>query len=898
MSSTHLLTLRASYNPLTEIEGESNAQLLGRRAADQDRWAHDLHSPLLLTFPDLPWETAEGSLPRLPSALLTPYIGLCAKTPKLQTPEHLGGYVLNPESLGILRELWTAGIDTSPVNSLTAWAKRVSDLHASKTLGADFCLIRATHFDKQQLHPDFNNPVCNKIKWVHFVSPDNCAQAHSGHRLVPWVELQILLGPISLAEHQANGAPAVAMAWAIVTAIATIDNAVDGLKQLCEKSDGTPSEDTVYDTWAEALAINILQFWQRTEWPEELSIIESSSHWRSSEVARRVQYQSDPALVIASRMDTLLDFFQDLKEYSMGACSSFVTETVEVVAAAACIRTTHLQRVRDVNTIIASFSNLWEGASQPHQRLTLVLQAIRDEEKRDEQIKFAAKSGTRNDTNGDGASLLISSISDKAQWSNLLQGKGSAAFIAMVAELNVLLASELPDACSIIETCYRGAKDSTPVHAMQLFMSASLKSAIPAIHPIFALVAPYRHHRQRYFAECAACPQGFKDISVRIKQFLFLNSNFTAFLGGKLADFDACLEMERIEAAKLAVNLPLRNATLLRYLNYSDFDVGPVLLCYLLKARGLDGTDKEYNLSRVSSWCKEYIKKVLNAPASVLSDHLATARAIFMAALLAAGEHCIIIRGMGPIDAEPLKYQIPPQATVWEMIAAAEEALQTGINMRAYHPSLAQAVDMLWQRNSAMPTSNTTIIGSHNTRSNNNLAAVPDSQLSPDQMAKREANRSNRKRKAEVKAAAHQNLTTNSGKQSKITDFSSGTSGKGSPNQKGGKGAKGSTSKGAKGAKGAASGKGNTSKGSKGGKGSPSRPQASWDGPDNLLVDGVRYSTTAKDGTGRNINQALDLGDPLCWPWACKKGACMRREHAQHQGDQAEAHCKNHRRAS
>jgi hypothetical protein len=313
----------------------------------------------------------------------------------------------------------------------------------------------------------------------------------------------------------------------------------------------------------------------------------------------------------------------------------------------------------------------------------------------------------------------------------------------------------------------------------------------------------------------------------------------------------------------------------------------------MLKARGLEGTDKEFALSVVTKWCKSYIKKVLHAPPAVLTDHLTTARNCLMAAKAAAGEHCIILRSMGAIDAEPLKYQIPPQSMGWEMISAANEALQTGVNMRAFHPSIAMAVDMCWQRNTS--TNKTPTLWG------NDLAGVPDNMLSKEQMAKREINRDSRKRKND--ALAQRGLTDDM-KQARITDWTN-PGGKGTPNphrgggekgakgSKGGKGGKGDKgAKGAKGAKGTSKGKGKGTKGGKGYSGSTSRIQASWEDANTLLVDGSRYSTTANDGTGNNMNQALGLGDPLCWPWACKEGACMRREHTKHLGPNAEAHSK------
>jgi hypothetical protein len=71
-----------------------------------------------------------------------------------------------------------------------------------------------------------------------------------------------------------------------------------------------------------------------------------------------------------------------------------------------------------------------------------------------------------------------------------------------------------------------------------------------------------------------------------------------------------------------------------------------------------------------------------------------------------------------------------------------------------------------------------------------------------------------------------------------------------------------------------------------------SRVKASWDGPGTIVVDGEKFATIANDGSGRSINEVLGLEDPLCWAWAYKEGACMKREHALHQGADAVAHAK------
>jgi hypothetical protein len=120
----------------------------------------------------------------------------------------------------------------------------------------------------------------------------------------------------------------------------------------------------------------------------------------------------------------------------------------------------------------------------------------------------------------------------------------------------------------------------------------------------------------------------------------------------------------------------------------------------------------------------------------------------------------------------------------------------------------------------------------------------------------------------------------------KVGDGGGGSKGKGRPDSKKG-GGRGSP-QGKKGGKG------------KGGKGAsfaaPSaaggRIRTGWNGPDSFSVDGKNYAIKANDGSNRSINDVLGLANPLCWPWCAKEGACMRREHEEHVGDDAAAHAK------
>ena len=82
---------------------------------------------------------------------------------------------------------------------------------------------------------------------------------------------------------------------------------------------------------------------------------------------------------------------------------------------------------------------------------------------------------------------------------------------------------------------------------------------------------------------------------------------------------DLCRESERLEAVKLADYKQLRGKLFEeRYLDYSDYDVGPPLLSHILSSVGLKGHNPKYRLTAIIKWCKDFIRPVLNGSPSIL----------------------------------------------------------------------------------------------------------------------------------------------------------------------------------------------------------------------------------------------------------------------------------------
>jgi hypothetical protein len=862
-------------------------------------WQFPADTPLLGIFPALPWSSSASGIPELDSEKLRGFIA-CAATAEGGTclDIMLGTHVFNTTALAPLRVLLEAGISREPVYSIQQWERRVAQFVEDGRVELAKLRLSSADFVTNCLHPQAtpSHNVSNKLLWLQHISFNQCVKAHSSKRAVVWGELAVLVGDISTEVLQATSSKAAVMAWSIVKSIVEVDAAVKSNVLMCERAAATERTAT-YQCWAEPLAVNLLNFWQRSEWPVELFTLQDSMVWRSSEVSWRVQFCVNPDPVIAAKMSAIVTYFPQLQQYEGGAGSAFMMETMRTVVEYMQIPTTQMQRVRDVAVIVASFRKAWEDKKSPRDRLAALLEALADEKQRKSLLKQASKhtpavSGGSSST----TEVQLHRFNDNKQWSNLLQGDASRPFVALVAKLEELVSQAEPDGVRIMELSLRGAEGSAPVHVMQLYILQDSK-ATPLVHVAFANVAPYKIYKERYLIECLAYPDGGGELEPRVMEHTFSGGFLPGLLKGDVDSdkVDECHEAERLEAIKMAeYREPKRVACSQRYMSYTDYDVGPPFLSHTLKAIGYGGTDPAYRLLRVATWCKNFVRPVLTGPPAVLNDHLNIAKNIWTSAKKAMARHIFVVRPLGPLDVGELQHQVPPSALVWQMIKDAEAGMREGVRLRAHNPSLARAADGEARAGDAsergdgfarLPRDG----GTAHKGSNNQLNWVRDEELTAAQLEKRKANRGVRQQR-KVKKTGGFTQSKLSWKDGRDKLEKEGGEGKGKGEKSGrGRGGPGWNT----GRKGGGEGKGG--KGStNGGKGAEAgtRIKASWDGPGTMVIDGKKYAIASNDGSGRSINDVLELEDPLCWAWACKKGACMKREHALHQGEDAVAHAK------
>ena len=372
-------------------------------------------------------------------------------------------------------------------------------------------------------------------------------------------------------------------------------------------------------------------------------------------------------------------------------------EALNVISSAADINSSHLQRIRDVIKQLDTYRTVWSSGILPHKRLEAVVDAIKEDSERHALIKQNSKAASgKSDVGGQGLELVANRFNDSTQWSSLMVGHRSAPFTSMVAAINEVLTDPDPSGVLVVERCYRGAERSSPVHPMQVYMSAPLKSAPPAVHVVFMDVIPFKQYRELFFVLSVAFPDGEPNDDTRIKIHRFSPGFLNAFLKGESeADiFDICFESECVEAVKLALEVPARKPKLKRLLTLDDYSVGPPFLSRLMVARGLRGTSSQHRLHAITLWCEAFIRPALEGAGRDLMDRLSAAKEIFECGVREMFEHCIIIRSLGPLDTPELLHQIPPNATIWQMMRAATSGIEMGTQLRAHNPALARAVDL------------------------------------------------------------------------------------------------------------------------------------------------------------------------------------------------------------
>jgi hypothetical protein len=698
MATNLMMTLRASWRSEPDGDNPSISDYAEARSQDNWRWEFPAGTPMLAIFPRLPWELQAGALPCLDSEKLRGYLGVTAMAPEgAPIDVALGMHNFDPSALKNFRALLEAGMSREPVGSLAEWTSRVLSFLKQGKVELSKLRLSAANFVPNCVHPQAAPAakIPNKMLWVHKIHFTECTSHCRSKTALPWVELAIVLGDISTEALQGRQSMAAAMSWSIAKAVAEEDAPVRSIVARCERA-AMGERDYAYQNWAEPLAASILSFWQRTEWPPELFSLEETVLWRSSEVSWRVQYISNPDQVIAAKIHLVLERFPKLKAFADGAGSAFVMEAVRSVAEYNNIKTTNMQKVREVAKVVATYERKWMNLVDPHEKLAAILEAIADDEQCGELLKLGSKQGGHS--TGAGAvndSAHLQRFNDKKQWSNVLQGDKSVAFTAMVAALDVLFAEAEPDGVRIMEIGLRGADGSNPVHPMQLHILAEGKGT-PLVHIVFANISPYRVYFERYVVECCAYPEGGCEVETSVSQHTFSKGFLTTLVSGQIfhEKVDLCRESERLEAVKLANYRPARVTPFAqRYLEYADYDVGPPMLVHILSSIGLKGTNPKYRFAVVVKWCKGYILPALNGSLSVLHDRIRMAKKILIAAMQALGRQCFVIRAMGPLDVGELEFQIPPSATVWKMMTAATEGIREGVVLREHYPSLARAAD-------------------------------------------------------------------------------------------------------------------------------------------------------------------------------------------------------------
>jgi hypothetical protein len=239
-----LLTVRANWRAQPgEADEENTVSALAELWA-QDSWAWQFpgNSPLLETFAVWPWIRQEGQLPWLDSEKLRGYLAVTVAAGNGTLEQiKLGTHNFDVSALCNMRALFEAGISREPVDCLTTWALRVEDFVKAGKISLTKLQLTSAHFVPNCMHPE-SSPITeasHKLLWIHHVSMEACAMAHSSKRAVVWAELSILVGDVSTIDLQGQSSKASALSWALVSAVAEVDPAVKANMRMCEKAPHT-----------------------------------------------------------------------------------------------------------------------------------------------------------------------------------------------------------------------------------------------------------------------------------------------------------------------------------------------------------------------------------------------------------------------------------------------------------------------------------------------------------------------------------------------------------------------------------------------------------------------------------------------------------------------------------
>jgi hypothetical protein len=134
-----------------------------------------------------------------------------------------------------------------------------------------------------------------------------------------------------------------------------------------------------------------------------------------------------------------------------------------------------------------------------------------------------------------------------------------------------------------------------------------------------------------------------------VSEHVFSKGFFPTLVSGQVyhEKVDLCMESERLEAVKLAdYKQPHSKPFSQRYMDYADYDVGPLLLAHILSSFGLKGRNPKYRFMVIVKWCKDFIRPVLNGAPNILRDRLDIAKRTLIAAMKALGRQCFLLRAM------------------------------------------------------------------------------------------------------------------------------------------------------------------------------------------------------------------------------------------------------------
>jgi hypothetical protein len=314
------------------------------------------------------------------------------------------------------------------------------------------------------------------------------------------------------------------------------------------------------------------------------------------------------------------------------------------------------------------------------------------------------------------------------------------------------------------------------------------------------------------------------------------------------------------------------------------YETAAEYLTALMAARGLEPSEEDSTITAVGQWCRKHIKKAPESSPALVRQHKRFAKKVFATAIADMGDFCIKARALGRLDQGRLNYHIPPASQVWSMIQGADEGVQELVRMRTNTPAMAEALEWSMSQMEAGARMGAQGMARRGADVDLGRVYVPDNELTPEQLQKRQQNRQSR---LEKKVRTHPDRDGHKYKQLQLDgtrtvtfDPDNRKGGRGRGNKRKGEG-DGGSGRGNKKQKGGKKGRG---RGRGGGK-----MTAFWDNdPKTVTVDDIVFDT--RDADGKKVSEVLGIPDPVCFGWCVKAGACSQPWHHDHQGEDAAAH--------